>query len=334
MAAARHLKALIRAYRDRDDLAFRRAAQAIIEEEEAKRHTTLARDLRTLLASGSGGTVSDAGGLSMPTTPHAMPEPPKDRDSAMPLAEVTVPTTRLADLVLDEDLHRELAELVNEIEQWPVLDRHGIPRRNRLLLHGPPGCGKTSIASALATELSRPLVTVRVESVVSSFLGETAANLRKVMEFASTGAFVVLFDEFDSLGKDREDPNDHGELRRVVNAVLQMIDTYRGPSLLVAATNHAGVIDEAMWRRFDEVLQVGPPTREQVEQVLLHLLGPSAIDPAVIAEVAGRLAGAPHAAATHVANSALRAAVLRGDRQPTAEDLNHGVRTALRRRWV
>lgn len=336
MAAARHLKALIRAYRDRDDLAFRRAAQAIIEDEEAKRHTALARDLRTLLAAGSGAASAETAGstLSMPSTPHALPEPPKDRDSAMPLAEVTVPTTRLADLVLNEELHQELAELVTEIEQWPLLDRHGVPRRNRLLLYGPPGCGKTSIASALATELSRPLVTIRVESVVSSFLGETAANIRKVMEFASSGAFVVLFDEFDSLGKDREDPNDHGELRRVVNAVLQMIDTYRGPSLLVAATNHANVIDEAMWRRFDEVLQVGPPTREQVEHLLRRLLGPNNIAADVLTDIAEQLSGAPHAAATHVANSALRAAVLRGDRHPTEHDLAHGLRAALRRRWV
>lgn len=335
MAAARHLKALIRAYRDRDDLAFRRAAQAIIEEEEAKRHTTLARDLRILLAAGSGGVASDGGGpLSAPNSAHALPEPPRDRDSAMPLAEVTNSTTRLADLVLDEDLHRELVDLVSEIDHWSLLDRHGIPRRNRLLLYGPPGCGKTSIASALAAELSRPLVTVRVESVVSSFLGETASNLRKVIEFASSGAFVVLFDEFDSLGKDREDPNDHGELRRVVNAVLQLIDTYRGPSLLVAATNHAAVIDEAMWRRFDEVLQVGPPTRDQVEMVLRQLLGRTSIKGNVLAHAADQLAGAPHAAAAHAANSARRSAVLRGETYPTATDLQHGVNTAHRRRWV
>ena len=188
MAAGRHVKALIAAYKDRDDLAFRRAAQAIIEDEEAKRHTALARDLRRLLSAANGWVSSEPISALVRQAPAedgnqlgaasffgdsyaALPEPPRDRDSAMPLAAVQVPRTTMTDLVLAEGLRNYLNQLVEEVDHWPLLDRQGIPRRNRLLLYGPPGCGKTSIASALASALGRPLVTVRVDSVVSSFLG-------------------------------------------------------------------------------------------------------------------------------------------------------------------
>lgn len=326
--SGRHLKALIRAYRDRDDLAFRRAAQAIIEEEEAKRHTTLARDLRHLLAAGAGPM------LSMPDSVVSLPDPPKDRDSSLPLAEIRTSDLRLADLVLDEALASHLHHLVREVEHWHLLDRHAIARRNRVLLYGPPGCGKTSIAAALASELNRPLVTVRVEGVVSSYLGETATNLRKVIDFAQSGAYVVLFDEFDSLGKDRDDPNDHGELRRVVNAVLQMIDAYSGPSLLVAATNHASVLDEAMWRRFDEVFEVALPSVTQIEELLMKSLGGAAITDHTYMRVAAALEGLPHAAAAHVANAAGREAIMAGRSRINDDDLWHAVERTTQRRWI
>ena len=326
--SGRHIKALIRAYRDRDDLAFRRAAQAIIDEEEAKRHTTLARDLRHLLAAGA------QQGLSMPDPVMALPDPPKDRDSSLPLADIRTSDLRLSDLVLDEELATHLHHLVREVEHWPLLDRHAIARRNRLLLYGPPGCGKTSIASALAHELGRPLVTIRVEGVVSSYLGETATNLRKVIDFAQSGAYVVLFDEFDSLGKDRDDPNDHGELRRVVNAVLQMIDAYSGPSLLIAATNHASVLDEAMWRRFDEVFEVALPNTSQIHQLLTQSLHSAAISDAVLDQVSASLQGLPHAAAAHVANMALREAVLDGRTRASDHDLWYAAERTTQRRWV
>jgi SpoVK/Ycf46/Vps4 family AAA+-type ATPase len=322
--AGRHIKDLIAAYRDRDDLLFRRAAQAIIEEEEAKRHTVLAQDLRRLLASGSS--------LQMPQFEAPLPEPPKDRDSAMPLADLFLPERRLADLVLDQDLSEVLTDLADEVSRWPTLDALAVPRRNRILLYGPPGCGKTSIAEALAGELGRVLVTVRVDSVISSYLGETASNLRRVMDFAAAGAYVVLFDEFDSLAKDRDDPADHGELRRVVNAVLQLIDRYRGPSILIAATNHSQVLDDAMWRRFDEVLEASLPNREQIRHLLSRLLMSRAADLDLDSAVVS-LDGLPHAAVEAVMHAALRNAVASGRTKITRTDLASGVTSVTARRW-
>jgi AAA+ superfamily predicted ATPase len=320
----RHIKDLIAAYRDRDDLLFRRAAQGIIDEEEAKRHTVLARDLRRLLASGSA--------LQVPQFEAPLPEPPKDRDSALPLADLSLPERHLPDLVLGRGLADSLADLADEVGRWPTLDALGVPRRNRILLYGPPGCGKTSIAEALAGRLGRILVTVRVESVISSYLGETGANLRRVMDFAAKGAYVVLFDEFDSLAKDRDDPADHGELRRVVNAVLQLIDRYRGPSLLIAATNHSQVIDDAMWRRFDEVLEVPLPDSKQIAQLLFRLLTRRAEDVNLESAV-DALQGFPHAAVESVVYAATRRAVASGRTKICQDDLVGALTSVTARRW-
>ncbi len=228
---------MFRAYKEGDELAFRRAAQEIIEEEEAKQHTALARDLRGLLA----------GGLQTAIAPDvALPAPPKDREGEWPLAEVRHPQRALDDLVLDGRLLDRLKSLIDEYGRWEELDRRGVPRRQRILLHGPPGCGKTSAAEALATEIGLPLVIVRIDAVISSYLGETASNLHRVFDFVNRGSWVLLFDEFDALGKARDDPGEHGEVKRVVTAFLQMLDAFRGSSLLLAATNHEQLLDSAL----------------------------------------------------------------------------------------
>jgi SpoVK/Ycf46/Vps4 family AAA+-type ATPase len=323
--AGKHIKQMIAAYRDGDDLAFRRAAQAIIEEEEAKRHPALAREMRQLLASAGGHAVS------VDITP--VPDPPVDLERDMPLADIAAPRRYLRDLVLNEHLSHELLALTQETRRWSEIDAAGLPRRLRLLLHGPPGCGKSSIAEALAGELGRPLVTVRIDAVMSSYLGETASNLRRLFEFAGTGAFVVLFDEFDALGKERADPADHGELRRVVNAFLQLLDRFRGPSLLIAATNHEAVLDYALWRRFDEVIEVPHPTIDHLVKVLQGELRGS-LDPGTVRHAAERLAGLPHAAAERVAHDTLRAALLRNSPQVTPAHLDEAVNHALSRPWT
>lgn len=319
--AGRHIRDMIAAYGTRDDLKFRRAAQAIIQEEEDKKHTVLARELRAVLAANAG-----VGSAEQPS----VPEPPTDRDSSLPIARVEYTQRFLEDLVLDSDARSALARLTREIQNWPTLDAANLPRRNRLLLSGPPGCGKTSAVSAIAHELGRPLVTARVEGLISSYLGETAANLANLFAFASTGPYVLFLDEFDSLGKTREDVGDHGELRRVVNAILQQIDGYSGPSLIVAATNHSQVLDRALWRRFDTVIELGLPDEQQISELLARLLPAEA---ALLArENSAEFLGLPHAAVEYFADSARRHALLDKRSRVGASDLAFAAAETISRR--
>ena len=164
--AGRELKQLFQAYREGDELAFRRAAQEIIDEEEAKHHLALARDLRRIIAGGA--TAAIAEGVTLPP-------PPMDREGEWPLAEIRHPSRLIGDLVLSGEMIERLRSLADEFRRWGDLDRHGVPRRQRLLFYGPPGCGKTSVAEAVAAELGLPLLVVRLDAVVSSYLGETAS---------------------------------------------------------------------------------------------------------------------------------------------------------------
>lgn len=323
--AGRQLKEIFRAFHARDELAFRRAALEIIEEERSKHHNALARDLQKLLVAG-GGEV-DAGSTIL------VPAPPKDREGEWDLGEVRQADRLLEDLVLSATLSSALNSVVEEVQQWARLEAAGIPRRQRLALQGPPGCGKTSAAEALAAELGRPLLVVRLDAVVSSYLGETASNLRRILEYADQAPFVVLFDEFDALGRSRDDASEHGEMKRVVTAFLQMTDRYRGPSLLLAATNHPALLDDALWRRFDEVLTFGLPTVHQLRQVLRLRLKASAHSGLEIDRYASSLKGLPHAAAEKLVVDARRNSLLRNAPRVENEDVDRALQGITSRPW-
>jgi len=172
------------------------------------------------------------------------------------------------DIVLSKSTQSLFTEILNEHNRADVLRSYGLQPAQKLLFCGPPGCGKTLAAEVIAHSLSLPLVLVRLDSVISSFLGETAANLRKVFDYIVQYPVVALFDEFDALAKDRGDTADHGELKRSVNAVLQMLDGYRGSSILIATTNYESLLDHAVWRRFDEVMRFEMPNLEQIKNLL------------------------------------------------------------------
>jgi len=323
--AGRQLKEIFRAFHARDELAFRRAAMEIIDEEHAKHHNALARDLQKLLV---------AGGQHLDTSATiVVSPPPRDREGEWDLAEVREPARLLEDLVLDRELATFLDGIVQEVRHWSALDAAGVPRRRRMLLQGPPGCGKTSAAEAIAGELGRPFVLVRLDAVISSYLGETASNLRRILEYADQAPFVVLFDEFDALGRSRDDHSEHGEMKRVVTSFLQMTDSYRGPSLLLAATNHPTLLDDALWRRFDEVLTFRTPSVHEIRHLLrlrLRRIPHVGID---VDKTASQLKGLPHSAVQKLVDDARRRALLRNSQKVEGLDIDAVIHGVVSRPW-
>ena len=184
------------------------------------------------------------------------------------LVEVIIPSRSRSDLILSQDSVFTLTGVADEFRRGDDIRRHGLPIRSKLLFCGPPGCGKTLCAEVVAAELQVPLVVARLDAIIASHLGETAANLRKVFEIAQSQSIVLFLDEFDAIARTRTDATEHSEIRRVVNSLLMMIDRFEGRSLLIAATNLEHTLDRAIWRRFDEVVLFEKPTVFQIRQLL------------------------------------------------------------------
>lgn len=168
--------------------------------------------------------------------------------------------------------HNRLARIINEQRNFEKIRAHGLSPRRKLLLVGPPGTGKTMTASALAGELGIPLYVVRLDSLITKFMGETAAKLRQIFDAIRDTRGIYFFDEFDAIGSQRGLANDVGEIRRVLNSFLQMIEQDQSNSLIIAATNHPEILDYALFRRFDDVIEYGLPNSEQTKAVLKNRL--------------------------------------------------------------
>ena len=199
-------------------------------------------------AGAGGGT-----GLSAPV--------PRDPERGLPLLRIRRHYYALDDLIAGAEVMEAVESIISENRAAGKIRSYGLRPSDRILLCGPPGTGKTLTAQVVASALGRPFAYVAFDSLISSYLGETASNMRSIFDYMGEQEMVVLFDEFDSIGKRRDDPHEHGELKRVVNNFMQMLDEYDGGTLIMAATNHHGMLDDAVWRRFDDVLYFDMPDR-------------------------------------------------------------------------
>ena len=188
---------------------------------------------------------------------------PKDSERGFPLLQINEHYCDFNDLIVTDKVMGRLEAVVLECRSSKKLLSYGLKPRNKILFCGPPGTGKTLSAKIISRVLGRKFVYVLFDSILSSYLGETATNLRRIFDFIEKGKFVVLFDEFDIVGKKRDDPNDHGEIKRVVNNFIQMLDNFEGQSIIIAATNHQHLLDKAVWRRFDDILYFDLPDLER-----------------------------------------------------------------------
>ena len=261
MSSGDLLKKLFISQKKDDVKEFYAVALELIAEEERKNHHVLAQDLLRIIENGSSRPTSSVRKFDFDQLPQ-------DRERGTTLLEIKSPEKYFHDIIINESLKEQMESILNEYKALSILQAHGLRPKSKLLLAGPPGCGKTLCAEILSSELGLPLIYTRFDAVISSYLGETAANLRKVFDFAQKGTWVVFFDEFDAIGKSRDDIEDHGELKRVVNTFLQLLDNFVSDSIFIAATNHEKLLDQALWRRFDDILFFDRPTQDQIRDLI------------------------------------------------------------------
>jgi SpoVK/Ycf46/Vps4 family AAA+-type ATPase len=256
MARADLLVALVRSGSTGDQRAFQRAAEAIIAEETAKKHSTLA------------GQLTDALRATQRSNGHtALHSFHREANSSRLFHEVQ-PDREMASLVLPSEVKEPTAELIEEHHRRELLRSYGLEPRNRVLLVGPPGSGKTSLAEAIATSLMVPLLSVRYEGLIGSYLGETASRLDELFGAARIRPCVLFFDEFDAVAKERGDTHETGEIKRVVSSLLLQVDKLPSHVVVIAATNHQELLDRAVWRRMQLRLELPSATRSGVIELI------------------------------------------------------------------
>ena len=253
MARSDLLVKLVKAGASGDQPLFRKTVDAVIAEERGKNHGVLAERLAEAASSErSNGRESSPSSLQSPSLAHD-------------LFFEFIPRRSLEDLILPEGVVTACHELIEEQHRHDLLRSYDLQPRSRVLLAGEPGNGKTSLAEALAHALMVPLVVARYDGLIASYLGETASRLRKLFDYVRTRACVLFFDEFDTIGKERGDLHETGEIKRVVSSLLMQIDDLPSHVVVVTATNHPELLDRAVWRRFQLRLELPRPTPKEIE---------------------------------------------------------------------
>lgn len=310
---AEHFKALVRSHASGDDAAFYSVALQVAATAARQGHHKLAADLKSAVETSRTSSVSKVTSIARP------------RGDLAGLVIASHPTVSLKDLVLPVGLASVVSRILTEQRQRKTLLDHGFEPSHRLLFEGPPGTGKTMTAAVLAHELSLPLLSIRLDSLMSKFMGETASKLRTIFEAAEQQRAVYLFDEFDALGGDRTG-NDVGEARRILNSFLVFLESSSSESLIIAATNHRSILDRALFRRFDMVLDYALPDAKQGASVMRGRLGGlakgvrwSALAPA--------MKGLSHSDLVRAAEAAAKGVILGGGARITLEDLRSALET-------
>jgi len=317
MASADQLKALVRSHISRDDGQFYSVAMQVAAHEAKAGHGRLAEELRDMIDAAKARSISSEPGKPIPLA--------RPRGELANLLDVTYPKIRLADMVLDPVVLEQLQRIMQEQRLHARIREHGLSPRRKLLLVGPPGTGKTMTAGVLAGELGVPLFLVRLDALITKFMGETAAKLRQVFYAISEVRGVYFFDEFDAIGSQRSLANDVGEIRRVLNSFLQMIEQDQSTSLIVAATNHREILDHALYRRFDDVIEYSLPTAQQAVTLIRSRLGNYAPKPLPVKALSADAGGLSYAELRRAVDESIKEVVMHGAGRVQGEALRRAL---------
>ncbi|GAP34004.1 AAA family ATPase [Piscinibacter sakaiensis] len=326
MANGDQLKALLRSFAEGDDRHFYSVAMQLAAHEAKQGHGKLAEELRELIDSAKSRRHAPGGDGPIPIA--------RPKGELASLLSVSYPSRRLSDMVLGKPLLEGLQQVLKEQRHLSKLRSHGLHPRRKLLLVGPSGTGKTMTAAALAGELGIPLFVVRLDALITKFMGETAAKLRQVFDAVASTRGVYFFDEFDAIGSQRGMANDVGEIRRILNSFLLMIEQDDSSSVIVAATNHPDILDEALFRRFDDVVEYHVPSAEEIKALLRMRLANYLKPPKAVDDLAQEASGLSHAEIARAVGDAVKEAVMHDQESVPAEAVKSLLqqRQAVRRR--
>lgn len=302
MASGEQLKALLKSHLEGDSGRFMSVAMQVAAHEAKLGHGKLAEELRDMIDAAKSRSLDVGTGKLVPLN--------KPRGELAGLLSVSYPQTRLSHMVLDDSVSLKLKRTITEQRFFAKLEEHGLSPRRKLLFVGPPGTGKTMTAAALAGELGVPLFLVRLDALITKYMGETAAKLRQVFDSIADVRGVYFFDEFDAIGSQRGMVNDVGEIRRVLNSFLQMIEQDRSHSVIIAATNHPDILDYALFRRFDDMVQYGLPNPAQIIAILKARLAGLPAKRFPWQKIAEHALGLSHAEISRAADEAVKDCII------------------------
>lgn len=293
MATGEQIKLLIKSHYDNEDR-FRTTVLQIAAYEANKGHVTLARDIRKIIDNSN---INKSKKICLQTDFNG-------------LINSALPEYKLKDLVVNDEIKIRIERVIKEHFNRDKLKRYGLNNRRKILLAGPPGTGKTMTASVLASELGLPVCTILMDKMVTKYMGETSTKLRQVFDFISECQGVYLFDEFDAIGSERSMDNDVGEIRRVVNSFLQFIEQDDSKSIIVAATNNPMLLDQALFRRFDDVINYQLPNEKEIIRLINNRLGTFRDKKMDFDNILTDCKRLSHAEITRVCNDSIKDAVL------------------------
>ncbi|MBN8684596.1 MAG: ATP-binding protein [Chitinophagales bacterium] len=298
MAKADNILSLIKAHYNNEPERFITVALQIAAHEAKLGHTLVANEIKT--------TIDKAKANRHKTKTFA--------PDLQGLVLESEPAVRLSDMIASDDIKSKIKRIISEFVQRDKLRKHDLENRRKVLLSGPPGTGKTLTASIIANELHLPLYTILMDKMVTKFMGETSAKLRQVFDLIQQNQGVYLFDEFDAIGGERSRDNDVGEMRRVLNSFLQFIERDKSDSLIIAVTNNKALLDQALFRRFDDVILYHLPTLEEKEELLRNRLAPFA-SKVKFKDLLPNINGLSHAEISLACTDAIKETILHENKQ-------------------